>query len=71
MPANFSVNESVAREGLNIPDGDWNVVDTTAEVRMSQAAVTRGRAQLTGEAEVNCILSDHAGALRRLTSQYR
>lgn len=62
VPANFSVNESVAREGLNIPEGDWNVVDTAAEVRMSQAAVTRGRAQLTGEAAVNCILSDHAGS---------
>ncbi len=62
IPANFSVNESVSREGLNIPDGDWSVVDTTAEVRMNSAAVTRGRAQLTGEAAVNCILSDHAGS---------
>jgi hypothetical protein len=64
ISANFSVNESVTRDELSLPsNGDlsWNIVDTQAHVTMNSATVGRGRAQLTGTADVSCILSDKNG----------
>ena len=62
IPANFSVNESISREELNLPgDADWNVVDIQADAVIGSATPISGRAQLTGEASVSCIFSDRNG----------
>lgn len=63
--ANFSVNEGLVRDELGLPgdaESGWNVVDTQADVSISSAAITRGRAQLTGKAYISCILADRNGS---------
>jgi len=59
--ANFSVNESVACDaaGLTQKDGTaCNIVDTAIDVNMKNIHGNGNRTQLTGEAEVSCVLSD-------------
>ncbi len=60
LTSNFSVSEAIPREKLTLPDSEveLTVVDAEAELRMNTVALERGRAQLTGEASVSCILSD-------------
>lgn len=63
VSSNFSVNESAPRESLGLPgdvDRSWNIVDTQADVSLSSCSFDRGRAQLSGEARISCILSDRS-----------
>ncbi|MBQ8508665.1 MAG: DUF3794 domain-containing protein [Clostridia bacterium] len=56
ISANFSVGDGVSRAELKLPESA-SIIDAQAEVSMNNASVERGRAQLTGEAAVNCILA--------------
>ncbi len=58
--ANFSIGEAVLREELKIPE-NVSVIDTAAEVRASALTIERGRAVLTGNAAISCILKDGDG----------
>lgn len=54
--ANFSVGESVSRDGLSIPE-NATVLDTAANATASAITLERGRGQLTGSADVSCIFA--------------
>ena len=64
VASNFSVSESAPRESMELPgdsERNWTVVDCQADVKMNSASVAKGRAQLTGEANVSCLLSERVG----------
>ncbi len=57
--ANFSVNESLSREDdrtLGELGSSVSILDSQAQVAMNSASVERGRVQLSGEAELSCII---------------
>ncbi len=56
--ANFSVGESASRSELNIPEGS-TVIDTAADVSLTDMKIERGRAVLSGTAAVSCILENN------------
>ncbi len=59
--ANFSIGETLSRDGLTLPD-ESVIVDAAADVSVSSVTLERGRAVMSGNAFVSCIMRDGDGS---------
>lgn len=59
--ANFSIGETVTRDGLNLAD-DAAIIDAAADVSVGSLTLERGRAVVSGNAFISCILTDGTGS---------
>lgn len=61
--SNFSVSESVGTSNLGLPeksDVQWSTVNCQCDISMDKVNISKGRAQISGEAIISCIFCDRS-----------